>query len=149
MTVPMKIRVIASTKKHFEKTALDASYIATNAPGRSAFNGVVRRMALLNHELTDDITLLAVISNQIKHKNNDVELQQRNFSIVKIWSKLIIDEFHVVAEYIALADCSAKQLQNDDTWYMSHICELQYFPRIVNMVLKIVAVSGGSASGMY
>jgi len=37
---------------HFKKHNLDAIFIATNAPGRSAFNRVERRMAPLSRELS-------------------------------------------------------------------------------------------------
>lgn len=37
---------------HFNKLNLDALFVATNAPGRSAFNRVERRMAPLSRELS-------------------------------------------------------------------------------------------------
>lgn len=49
---PRYQRVIQFAIHHFEKHKLDAIFIATNAPGRSAFNRVERRMALLSKELS-------------------------------------------------------------------------------------------------
>lgn len=49
---PRYPRVIASAIGHFKKYDLDAIYVATNAPGRSAFNRVERRMAPLSKELS-------------------------------------------------------------------------------------------------
>lgn len=37
--------------EHFKKYNLDALFIATNAPGRSAYNRVERRMAFLSKQL--------------------------------------------------------------------------------------------------
>lgn len=42
---------------HFNKLNLDAIFVATNAPGRSAFNRVERRMAPLSRESSGVIYL--------------------------------------------------------------------------------------------
>nr|XP_023022210.1 uncharacterized protein LOC111510519 [Leptinotarsa decemlineata] len=106
---PRYERVIISAIKHFKDFDLDAIFIATNAPGRSAFNRVERRMAPLSRELTgvisnhDDFGLHLDSSN----RTIDLELEKRNFEsagnvLADIWSKLVIDEFPVVAEYFEI-----------------------------------------------
>ncbi|KAJ8867174.1 hypothetical protein PR048_033038 [Dryococelus australis] len=49
---PRYRKVIAHAVEHLKKYDLDAIFIETNAPGRSAFNRVERRMAPLSQELT-------------------------------------------------------------------------------------------------
>ncbi|KAJ8886114.1 hypothetical protein PR048_012323 [Dryococelus australis] len=48
---PRYRKVIVQAIEHFKKYDLDAIFIVTNAPGRSAFNRVERRMAPLRREL--------------------------------------------------------------------------------------------------
>lgn len=69
---PRYARVIASAVKHFKQFDLDAYYIATNAPGRSAYNRVERRMAPLSRELTGLI---------LKHDTFGTHLNSRNETI--------------------------------------------------------------------
>ena len=49
---PRYQKVIEMAVHHFVQKNLDAYFIATNAPGRSAFNRVERRMAPLSRELS-------------------------------------------------------------------------------------------------
>ncbi|GBP30452.1 hypothetical protein EVAR_20905_1 [Eumeta japonica] len=49
---PRYRKVIAHAIEHFKKYDLDAIFIETNAPSRSAFNRIERRMASLSRELT-------------------------------------------------------------------------------------------------
>ena len=49
---PRYQKVIETAVHHFVQNNLDAYFIATNAPGRSAFNRVERRMAPLSKELS-------------------------------------------------------------------------------------------------
>lgn len=49
---PRYQKVIDVAIHHFVNNNLDALFIATNAPGRSAFNRVERRMAPLSRELS-------------------------------------------------------------------------------------------------
>lgn len=49
---PRYQKVISAAIKHFTDFHLDAIFIATNAPGRSAYNRVERRMAPLSRELS-------------------------------------------------------------------------------------------------
>lgn len=49
---PRYHRVISHAAQHFKEYNLDALFLVTNAPGRSAFNEVERRMARLSQELS-------------------------------------------------------------------------------------------------
>lgn len=54
-------KVIAYAVKHFMKYDLDALLVMTNAPGRSAFNRVERKMAPLSSQLAGwlvEVTLM-------------------------------------------------------------------------------------------
>lgn len=48
---PRYQKVIGFGIQHFKPQVFDALFLATNAPGRSAYNRVERRMALLSREL--------------------------------------------------------------------------------------------------
>lgn len=52
---PRYQRVIACAVKHFKDMDLDAIFIATNAPGRSAYNRVERRMSPLSQTLSGTV----------------------------------------------------------------------------------------------
>lgn len=109
---------------------MDAIYIATNAPERSAFNRVKRRMAPLCRELTGAVLKYDNFGSHLDFSNRttDLELEKRNFEsagivLANIWSQLVIDDFPVVAEYIGPADTGlnnkqAKELKNDATWLL-------------------------------
>ena len=49
---PRYQKTISSAIKYFEEHDLDALFVATNAPGRSAFNCTKRRMAPLSREMS-------------------------------------------------------------------------------------------------
>ena len=83
--------VIRVAIHHFLRYDFDSLFIATNAPGKSAFNRVERKMAPLSKELTGLI---------LPH-----ELEKKNFKFVgvtlaEIWSQIIVDKFPTVAEFI-------------------------------------------------
>ena len=80
------------------KHDLDAFFLATNAPGRSAFNGVKRGMAPLSHDLAGVVLPLNRFGNHLNRQNEtiDEELQMKNFAkageiLAEIWSRTVID----------------------------------------------------------
>ena len=91
---------------HFLKHNLDAIFIATNSPGRSAFNRVERRMAPLSRELAGVILHEHYGSHlDTQRKTTDFILEKQNFeytgkALAEIWSNVVIDSCPTVAEYI-------------------------------------------------
>lgn len=130
---PRYPRVIASAIEHFQKFDLDVYYIATNAPGRSAFNRVERRMAPLSRELTGVILKHDTFGSHLNSQNQtiDVELEKRNFEhagqvLAKIWKDLDIDGYPVEAEYVGPKEHRPAIPDVDAEWYAKHVRESQY-----------------------
>lgn len=134
---PRYQNVITNAINHFQHLNLDALFLATNAPGRSAYNRVERRMAPLSHELSGLILPHDHYGTHLDSQNRtiDFELEKQNFefagqTLAEIWSKLIIDEHPVVAEYVAPQELVSPKIP-DAAWYSKHVREGQYFLQIV------------------
>lgn len=89
----------------FLKYNLDAVFVACNAPGRSAFNRVERRMAVLSKALAGVILPYDHYGTHLEANGdtNDVELEKLNFShagktLAEIWSETVIDEQLIEAQ---------------------------------------------------
>ena len=100
-------KTIKCSVSYFLKHNLDAFYLATNAPGRSAFNRVKRRMAPLSNDLAGVGLPHDTFGSHLNNKNEtvDKELEMKNFAkagevLAEIWSKTVIDIYPTVAEYI-------------------------------------------------
>ena len=113
---------------------LDAYFIATNAPGRSAFNRVERRMAPLSRELS---SLILPHDKYGSHLNDrgltiDTNLEKKNFSfagstLAEIWSQTVVDGHPIVAEYID-PELKPESLQSKDPiWFAAHVRTSQYY----------------------
>jgi hypothetical protein len=138
---PRYQKVIKVAVHHFLQYDFDAIFIATNAPGRSAFNRVERKMAPLSKELTG---LILPHDHYGSHLNDrgitiDAELEKRNFqfagnTLAEIWSQLIVDNYPTVAEFI---DPTASELleenllSRDQKWFDIHVQTSQYLTQIV------------------
>jgi len=104
---PRYDKVICVAIHHFPENDLDAMILATNAPGRSAFNGVERRMAPLSRELAGLILPHKHFGSHLDGdgKTVDEQLERCNFgfagrTLSEVWSELIIDVHPVVSEYV-------------------------------------------------
>ena len=93
--------------KLFQEHNLDALFIATNAPGRSAYNRVERRMAPLSKDLSGVVLEHQFFGNHLNDKGEtvDVELEKSNFQhagriLSDIWSNSMIDGYPVSANYV-------------------------------------------------
>ena len=93
--------------EYFCEHNLDAYFVATNAPGRSAFNHVERRMSNLSKELSGVILPHDHFGTHLDHNNKtiDEELELQNFEyageiLAKLRSKLVIDDHPVIAEFV-------------------------------------------------
>ena len=74
-------------------------FVATNAPGRSAFNRVERRMSNLSKELSGTILPHDRFGTQLDNNNNtvDEELELKNYEhageiLAELWSKLVVND---------------------------------------------------------
>lgn len=91
----------------FQKFNFDTVIIATNAPGRSAFNRVERRMAPLSKELSGVILPADHYGTHLDSngKTVDAEKEKQNFkfagqTLSQIWSDVSLDGHETIAEYI-------------------------------------------------
>lgn len=136
-------KVIYCAVQHFKKYDFDAIFIATNAPGRSPYNRVERRMAPLSKQLSGVILKHDTYGTHLDNggKTKDEELELKNFSaagrtLAEIWSEMVIDTYPVVAEFKEPVD-SVSEIQNiDAAWYASHVRESQYFLQVCTEVIK-------------
>lgn len=92
----------------FKKFDLDAVFLATNAPGRSAYNAVERRMAPLSRQLSGLVLPHDHFGNHLDSsgKTVDVEKEKKNFEaaanvLSEVWNSTVIDDYPVVAKYQA------------------------------------------------
>lgn len=102
---PRYEKVIQMAVHNFVSLDLDAIFVACNAPGRSAFNRVERRMAPLSRSLTGLILPHDRYGTHLdsQGKTVDIELEKQNFqfageALAEIWSDTVIDGHLTVAE---------------------------------------------------
>lgn len=136
---PRYQKVISHAISSFLKYDLDGFFIFTNAPGRSAYNRVERRMAPLSKELSGVILEHNHYGSHLDSykKTIDYDLELRNFKyagnvLADIWNDVIIDNHPVFAEFIE-PSCSAPSTPDAPSpeWYSSHVRESQYFLQVI------------------
>lgn len=126
---------------HFLRLELDALFICTNAPGRSAYNPVERRMAPLSKELSGVVLPHDHYGTHLDAQGRtvDTELEQQNFrfageTLAEIFSSVVIDEHQVFSEFID-SKCSeidkTQLLQKSAIWMAEHVRSSQYMLQIV------------------
>lgn len=138
---PRYRKVIDVAIHNFRKHQLDALFLATNAPGRSAFNRVERRMAPLSRELSGLILPHDHYGSHLddRLRTTDSELEKKNFkyageTLAEVWNNLTFDGFPVLSEYI---DPTAPELNSesilrwDAEWFSAHVRSSHYFLQIV------------------
>jgi len=115
---PRYQKVIKVAIHHFLQHDLDALFIVANAPGRSAFNRVERKMAPLSRELSGLILPHDHYGSHLDKKGNtaDPQLEKKNFdfagkTLADVWSQLVLDGHPTVAEYI---EPSASELSEEN-----------------------------------
>lgn len=136
---PRYAKVIQRNIEHFKTHDLDALFLATNAPGRSAYNRVERRMAPLSHELAGIILKHDHFGNHLDSSGRtiDEELEKKNFNhagslLCEMWNELLIDNHPVVATYIDPEnECIIQNAEIDPILYQEHVRESQYLLQIV------------------
>lgn len=136
---PRNLKVIRNCIGHFLNYDLDGLYVATNAPGRSAYNRVERRMAPLSHGLAGVVLQHDHFGSHLNSsgKTIDEDLEKRNFKhageiLCQIWNELQIDNHPVVATYVDPDEENFDQIKEvSAAWYQRHVRESQYFLQIV------------------
>lgn len=138
---PRYQKVIDVGIHHFVKHDLDALFIATNAPGRSAFNRVERRMAPLSRELSGLILSHQHFGSHLDSQGRTIneELEKSNFkfagdTLAEIWSGMMIDGHPTVAEYVnpVVSELDGgKLIVRDQKWFHNHVRTSQYMTQIV------------------
>lgn len=126
-------KVIAFAINHFKKQNLDALFLVTNAPGRSAYNPVERRMAPLSSQLFGVILKPDHYGSHLngRGKTTDETLERKNFSkagntLTELWNELIIDNHPVKAEFIEPTEKQNFVPDFDISCYSKHVQESQY-----------------------
>ncbi|GBP40219.1 hypothetical protein EVAR_37620_1 [Eumeta japonica] len=122
------------------KYDLDAVFLFTNAPGRSAFNRVERRMAPLSRELSGLILPHDSCGTHLDERGRtiDHDLEKNNFQkagevLAEVWNYVVIDNHCVVAEFVEPDDIAESSVPDmpSPQWYTEHVRESQYFLQIV------------------
>ena len=121
----------------FNSFDLDALFIATNAPGRSAFNRCERRMAPLSKEMAALILEHQHFGTHLNDRGDtiDEELKIKNFEyagsvLAEIWSAMVFDDHPTVAEYISVEADSEIRMETAE-WKSKHVWQSQYCLQIV------------------
>jgi hypothetical protein len=138
---PRYVKVINVAIHHFKKYDFDAFFVATNAPGRSAFNRVERRMAPLSRELAGLILPHEHFGSHLDGKGQTVndDLEKSNFAfagktLAEVWGSTVIDGYPVIAHYV---NPESSEISEDELisgtplWLSNHVRESQYFTQIV------------------
>ncbi|CAM9580204.1 unnamed protein product, partial [Heterosigma akashiwo] len=125
----------------FKKYNLDAIYITTNAPGRSAFNRAERAMAPLSHDLSGLILEHDHFGSHLDGSGVtvDTEKEVQNFEyagsvLAEVWSQTKFDGFTVNAQYIKPDQSELGQgslLLQDQAWKQLHLRGGHYLLQIV------------------
>lgn len=126
----------------FKKYDFDAYFVVTNAPHRSAYNRVERRMAPLSRQLTGVILPHDKFGTHLDASGDtiDDELEVKNFkhageALSEIWNGLVIDRHPTVACYIdpEESELDIKEIENqkDLDWETKHLRRSQYCLQIV------------------
>lgn len=125
--------MIAQAVTHFRAHNCDAVIIYCNAPHRSAFNRVERRMSSLSRQLSGVILKHDHFGSHLDNsgRTTDVELEIKNFehageTLAEIWNELCIDDFPVIADFIKSDVDNPEPGDNDPEWYARHARESQY-----------------------
>lgn len=138
---PRYAKVINVAIHHFKQHDFDAFFLATNAPGRSAFNRVERRMAPLSRELAGLILPHEHYGSHLDANGCtvDEDLERENFAfagntLAEVWGSTVIDGYPTLAHYVKP---ESSEINEDELisvtplWRNNHVRESQYFTQIV------------------
>ncbi len=122
----------------FKKHNLDAIFVATNAPGRSAFNRVERRMAPLSRELCGLILDHDPFGSHLDERGRTVDdnLELLNFehagkTLADIWTSVVIDGNPTKAFYVPPDSSERDETEPvSSEWKANHVRESHYFLQV-------------------
>ena len=127
---PRYEKAINCSIKYFVENGLDAFFLATNAPGRSA-------LVKLSKELSGVILEHDKFGSHLDANGVTVDkyLELKNFeyagrTLAEIWSGLVIDGSPVVTEFIE-DDAPVIMGTKSEEWKACHVRQSQYFLQIV------------------
>ncbi|CAF4890528.1 unnamed protein product, partial [Rotaria socialis] len=126
----------------FKKYELDCLFVASNCPGRSAYNMVERRMAPLSNQLAGLILPHDYYGTHLNDsgKTIDSTLEIQNFKragecLAEVWNELTIDSYPVACQYIEPVDGkNSFSLDTNDidlNWLQLHVRQSQYLLQII------------------
>lgn len=113
--------------------------MATNAPGRSAFNRVERRMAPLSRELCGLILDHDHFGSHLDSRGRTIDngLERQNFehagrTLAELWSSLVIDGHPTKAAYVSPEESERDGMEMVTLeWKSCHVRESHYFVQVV------------------
>jgi hypothetical protein len=135
---PRFAKTLAAWASHFRAYDLDALFLASYAPGQSAFNVVERRMAPLSHDLSGLILRHDRCGTHLNEKGEtiDIELEKKNFNVAgnelaSVWSQSMIDNYPVAAEYVDPDTEKTNYQLPSEEWMAEHCRQSHYCLQIV------------------
>ena len=118
---------------YFNEHDLHAYFIATQAPGRSGFSRMERRIADLSKELSGIILEHDYFDTHLDNNNNaaDEEVEFKTFEyagkiLAEFWSKSVINYHTVVAELVGEAISEITIIKSKE-WKANHVRDLPRF----------------------
>lgn len=123
--------------QNFIELQLDALFISTQAPGRSAFNPVERRMAPLSRYLAGIILPYDTFGSHLNSQGQtiNIDLEKMNFQkageiLGEVWSEAVIDKYPVIAEWRGGLQLPSAEMPSQE-WLATHVRSSQYFLQVV------------------
>jgi len=141
---------------HFLKHNLDALFIATNAPERSVFNRVERKMAPLSRELAELILDHDHFGSHLDQagRTTDLDLKKKIFCyawnlLAQLWSAIVVDCYPTIAVYVDpdRGTLTSENLEKipDKRWFAEHIMSSQYFTQVGNCASPVCCSASRSS----
>ena len=122
--------------EHFKKYNLDALLTSTYAQGLSTYNQIKRRMTALSKVLSGILLPHETFGTHLdlSRKTIDTNLEKRNFKTadeiwVKVWEKIVLDNFTVVADYVQ--NVAKDPVDLNEKWISAHCRISRYLLQIV------------------
>lgn len=152
---PRFIKTVHHAIDHFIQHDFDAIFLATNAPGRSAYNPIERRMAPLSKELRGVLLPHDTFGSHLdgSKRTIDKDLEIKNFKaagkvLAEIFSGITIDGYDVYSEYVEPGKKTTRVCPNEG-WIDRHVRSSQYALQIVKCQQDDCCTPLRSCIGMF